>query len=70
MATVAKYVRVPRLESIRSKILLFAVMATLLPSGITLWVSYAQNRAALEAQIGQELLAQSSQTSREMSVSV
>jgi diguanylate cyclase (GGDEF)-like protein len=68
MATVAKYVRVPRLESIRSKILLFAVMATLLPSGITLWVSYAQNRAALEAKIGQELLAQSSQTSREMSV--
>ena len=68
VATVAKYVRVPRLESIRSKILLFAVMATLLPSGITLWVSYAQNRAALESKIAQELLAQSSQTSREMSV--
>ena len=51
MATVAKYVRIPRLESIRSKILAFAVVATLLPSGITLWVSYAQNRSALEAKI-------------------
>ena len=68
MATVGKYVRVPRLESIRSKILAFAVVATLLPSGITLWVSYAQNRTALEAKIAQELLAQSAQTSREMSV--
>jgi diguanylate cyclase (GGDEF)-like protein len=68
VATVAKYVRVPRLESIRSKILVFAVMATLLPSGITLWVSYAQNRTALEAKIAQQLLAQSAQTSREMAV--
>ena len=68
MATVAKYVRVPRLESIRSKILVFAVMATLLPSGITLWVSYAQNRTALEGKVAQELLAQSAQTSREMAI--
>jgi diguanylate cyclase (GGDEF)-like protein len=68
LATVAKYVRVPRLESIRSKILVFAMMATLLPSGITLWVSYAQNRTALEGKIAQELLAQSAQTSREMAV--
>jgi diguanylate cyclase (GGDEF)-like protein len=68
LATVAKYVRVPRLESIRSKILVFAVMATLLPSGITLWVSYTQNRVALEGKIAQELLAQTAQTSREMAV--
>jgi diguanylate cyclase (GGDEF)-like protein len=63
-----KYVRVPRLESIRSKILVFAVMATLLPCSITLAISYVQNRAALEAKIAQELLAQSTQTSREMAV--
>jgi diguanylate cyclase (GGDEF)-like protein len=43
-------------------------VATLLPSGITLWVSYVQNRGALEAKIAQELLAQSAQTSRELSV--
>jgi diguanylate cyclase (GGDEF)-like protein len=63
-----RFARVPRLESVRSKILLFAVVATLVPSGITLWVSYAQNRAALESKIAQDLLAQSSQTSREMAV--
>jgi diguanylate cyclase (GGDEF)-like protein len=68
VAAVAKFVPIPRIESIRSKILVFAVAATLLPSGITLWVSYAQNRAALEAKIAQELLAQSGQTAREMSV--
>jgi diguanylate cyclase (GGDEF)-like protein len=68
VATVAQYVRIPRLGSIRSKILAFAVVATLLPSGVTLWVSYAQNRDALEAKIAQELLAQSGQTAREMSV--
>jgi diguanylate cyclase (GGDEF)-like protein len=78
VSTVAKYVRIPRLEtirnriprleSIRSKILVFAVTATLLPSGITLWISYAQNRAALESKIAQELLAHSTQTSREMAV--
>ena len=63
-----RYVLIPRLESIRSKILVFAVAATLLPSGITLWISYAQNRTVLEARIAQELLAQSTQTAREMSV--
>ena len=68
MSSVTKRIRVPRLESIRAKILVFAVVATLVPSGITLWVSYTQNRTALEAKIAQELLAQSSQTSREMSV--
>ena len=68
MSSATKRFRVPRLESIRAKILVFAVVATLVPSGITLWVSYTQNRTALEAKIAQELLAQSSQTSREMSV--
>lgn len=68
MSVVSRYVRVPRLDSIRSKILLFAVLAALLPSGVTLWVSYAQNRAALESKVAQELNALSTQTSREMSV--
>ena len=68
MYTVARYVRVPRVESIRAKILAFAVTATLIPSGATLWISYSQNRSALEAKISGELLAQSTQTSREMSL--
>lgn len=68
MTTVSKFIPIPRLESLRSKILLFAVLATLLPAGITLWISYAQNRAALEAKISQALVSASSQTAREMGV--
>jgi diguanylate cyclase (GGDEF)-like protein len=66
--TASKYLPIPRLDSIRNRILVFAVMATLLPSGVTLWISYAQNRAALEAKISQELLAESEQTARGMAV--
>lgn len=68
MTTVSKFIPIPRLESLRSKILLFAVLATLLPAGITLWISYAQNRAALESKISQALVSASAQTSREMGV--
>jgi diguanylate cyclase (GGDEF)-like protein len=71
VTTVSKYLpipRLPRLQSIRSRILAFAVMATLLPSGVTMWISYAQNRAALEAKVSQELLAESEQTARGMAV--
>jgi diguanylate cyclase (GGDEF)-like protein len=72
-ASKSKYLPIPRLpfprvDSIRNRILVFAVMATLLPSGVTLWISYLQNRAALEAKIAQALVAQSEQTSREMAV--
>lgn len=58
----------PRLDSIRNKILAFAVIATVVPSGIALWVSYAHNRSALESKISQGLLSQSTQTAREMAV--
>jgi diguanylate cyclase (GGDEF)-like protein len=66
--TAAKFLLLPRLESIRSKILAFAVVATLLPMSVTLWISYAQNRAALESSISQDLRAQSAQTAREVGV--
>jgi diguanylate cyclase (GGDEF)-like protein len=59
---------VPRLESIRSRILALAVLGTLIPTGIALGVAYTQNRRAREAQITQELLSQSSQTARAMGV--
>jgi diguanylate cyclase (GGDEF)-like protein len=57
-----------RLDTVRSKILAFALVVTLLPSGFTAWVSYAQNRRALEEKISQELLSASAQTAREMDV--
>ncbi|HET9464974.1 MAG TPA: diguanylate cyclase [Gemmatimonadales bacterium] len=57
-----------RLDTVRSKILAFALVVTLIPSGLTAWISYTQNRRALEEKISQELLSASAQTSREMDV--
>jgi diguanylate cyclase (GGDEF)-like protein len=54
--------------SIRSRILTFAVLVTLIPSGLTAWISYTQNRGALEEKISQELTSASTQTAREMDV--
>ncbi|HMH85862.1 MAG TPA: hypothetical protein VK529_07955, partial [Gemmatimonadaceae bacterium] len=52
----AKYLPFPRLESIRSRILAFAVAAALLPSGTMLGIFYMQNRHALEKKINEDLL--------------
>jgi diguanylate cyclase (GGDEF)-like protein len=57
-----------RLDTVRSKILVFALTVTLIPSGLTAWLSYSQNRRALEAKITQELLSSSGQAAREMDV--
>lgn len=57
-----------RLDSVRSKILAFALLVTLIPSGLTAWISYTQNRQALEEKISQELQSASAQTAREMDV--
>ena len=64
----AKYLPFPRLESIRSRILAFAVVAALLPSGVMLGISYSQNRRALEKKITEDLLSQSAQSARATSV--
>jgi len=63
-----KHFPVLRFDTIRSKILVFALLVTLLPSGLTAWVSYSQNRRALEEKISQELLSSSSQAARELDV--
>jgi diguanylate cyclase (GGDEF)-like protein len=68
VTTVTRYLRVPRLESIRSRILALAVMGTLIPTSIALGVAYTQNRRALEAQVTQELLSKSTQTARAVGV--
>jgi diguanylate cyclase (GGDEF)-like protein len=62
------YQRFFRLDTVRSKILAFALVVTLIPSGLTAWISYSQNRRALEEKISQELLSSSAQTAREMDV--
>lgn len=62
--------RIPfvRFDSIRNRILAFAVLATLVPAGIALGFSYAQNRRALEEKITQDVVSQSAQAARALGV--
>lgn len=55
-----------RPDSVRSKILLFAVLATLLPSLATAWFSYLQNQRSLVAKATEELHSVSAQAAREV----
>ncbi len=54
----------PRFESLRSRILAFAVVAAMLPAGTMLGVFYTQNRRALEKKINEDLLSGSAQSAR------
>ena len=65
---VGQYLRVPRLVSIRSRILALAVVGTVVPAAISLGIAYNQNRRARADKIAQELRAESSQTARAMGV--
>ena len=58
--------RLLRLDSVRNKVLVFAVLATLIPSLSTAWVSYVQNKRSLTEKIAGELQGVGSQTAREM----
>ena len=51
-----------RLDSIRSRILTFALLATLVPSALALGLSYVQNRRLLEAQLTRDLVSRSTQS--------
>ncbi len=55
-----------RFTSIRTKMLWFAVVATLLPSLTTVWISYIENKRALQAKASEELLGLSAQALREL----
>lgn len=54
----------PRFESLRSRILAFAVVAALLPAGTMLGIFYTQNRRTLEKKINEDLLSGSAQSAR------
>jgi diguanylate cyclase (GGDEF)-like protein len=64
--TISRRLSALRLDSIRSKILMFAVLATLLPSLTTAWISYVENKRALTAKASEELLGLSTQAAREL----
>ncbi|MGH8308252.1 MAG: sensor domain-containing diguanylate cyclase [Steroidobacteraceae bacterium] len=64
--TITQRLGVMRPDSIRSKILMFAVAATLLPSFTTAWISYTENKRSLTAKASEELLSASTQAAREL----
>ncbi|MCH7564026.1 MAG: diguanylate cyclase [Gemmatimonadetes bacterium] len=65
-AVVDQVPKVFRLESIKSRIVGLALLATLIPSLGMAWISYVQNRAALTDKITEELKSVSEQTAREI----
>ena len=58
--------KVLRLESIKSRIVGLALLATLIPSLGMAWISYVQNHDALTDKITEELQSVSAQTAREI----
>src|SRR5207247_7315791 len=67
---VSGLLRALRLDSIRSKMLVFALLATLIPSVTTGWISYLQNERSLSAKITGELQGVSAQTAREVDLGI
>ena len=65
-AIISRQLRALHLGSIRSNILVFAVLATLTPTLVTSLVSYRQNRQLLTEQIAGELRSVSSEAAREL----
>ncbi len=53
------------MSSIRAKMLMFAVVATLVPSLTTVWISYIENKRALVGKASEELLGVTAQAVRE-----
>ena len=66
--SITRRLGVLRPDSIRLKILGLAVLATLLPSVGTAWISYLENKRALEDKANEELLSVSAQTARELDI--
>ncbi|NNG15890.1 MAG: diguanylate cyclase [Gemmatimonadales bacterium] len=63
---IARLLRGIRLHSIKQKILVFALVATLIPSLATTWVSYVQNKRSLTQKVTEQLHNSSGQAAREI----
>jgi HAMP domain-containing protein len=61
-----QFLKVSRVQSIKTKILVFSLLATIIPSVAMGWFSYVQNRQFLSEKINQELKDVTSQASREL----
>jgi len=64
--TVSKHTHKLHLDSIRNRILFFAVLATLIPSLLTTWIAYSHIRESLNAKITEEMESASTQSAREL----
>ena len=64
--TITQRLSLLRPDSIRNKLLVFAMLATLLPSLATAWFSYLENKRSLTAKASEELQSASMQTAREL----
>ncbi|HKE91557.1 MAG TPA: diguanylate cyclase [Gemmatimonadales bacterium] len=60
--SISKPSRVLRLDSIRSRILFFAVFATLVPSIITAWIAYSRLKESVNDKVAQEVVGASKQS--------
>ncbi len=61
-----QFLQVSRLNSIKTRIIVFALLATIIPSVSMGWFSYVQNKKFLNQKIKQELRVVTSQVSREL----
>ncbi len=64
--SVSKHTRLLHLDSIRNRILFFAVLATLIPSLLTSWIAYNHIRRSLNGKITEEMESASTQSAREL----
>lgn len=60
--SISKPSRMLRLDSIRSRILFFALFATLVPSIITAWIAYARLKQSVNDKVAQEVVSASKQS--------
>lgn len=60
--SISKPSRVLLLDSIRSRILFFAMFATLVPSIITAWIAYSHLKQSVNEKVGQEVTSASKQS--------
>ena len=60
--SISKYSRTLHLDSIRNRILLFAVLATLVPSVATAWIAYSRLKLSLNDKVTQEVAGASKQS--------
>ncbi|MGW8220596.1 MAG: sensor domain-containing diguanylate cyclase [Syntrophobacteria bacterium] len=61
-----RFLQVSSLNSIKTRIIVFALLATIIPSVSMGWLSYVQNRKFLNEKIKQELRVVTTQVSREL----